>query len=694
MIRIKNLTVQYGERVIIDNQNISFENGKVTIIKGESGAGKSSLLNVIGLLKTSNKECKYYYQDKQIKSGNEKENAIFRLNHIGFIFQQGNLLNNLTALENVKLPIMMHNKDVKQAEELADKWLEFVGLENVKGSYPQDLSGGEEQRVCIARALVNDCDIILADEPTASLDAVNAENVLNLLKRLAHEMNKIVIIVSHDKKVLEYGDKIYEINNKQINEIYNNTKALKGMKKKNEDKKTILSFIKNYEKMRRQEKKISFILIAVSALIVAIASMSFEFSDAFVNNQKQFLNAISDRSLLVINDTMGLNATSDYDEALSFKEKEISTIKTIPNVESVYPYYEFTSYGIAKDIKEKSDIKIYQNGTLIVEKQYENEYMADGNEFKIVPIYPAEDISSYIKEGNKTADGVYISEKLANELGITQLNAHTMEISCYVPSKLYISSAMLNQQNNKEVSIDGCISKLVTIKTNIKGIINNSYTYDKTENNGMLIFMNYNDMDKIIDNNKGNMLVRDFKDFEEKELAPSMLVVFAANYDDVSSIEEKINQINTTVSTVNRASDIEVINTNLKSVKNMVISIAGCLVVIVTIMFGFIYYFRNRERKKEIGILKALGLDKNDVYKLMLYNLIKNTLITFVLSIVLSYILQNVIFAIMGIQLMKVTISSVLLAFFMSVVVIVASSMASIVKTGKIDVIDAIRYNK
>ncbi|NLK93846.1 MAG: ATP-binding cassette domain-containing protein [Clostridiales bacterium] len=162
MLKINNLTVRYN-RLILDNVDVNFTRGTLYVIRGASGSGKLSLLNILGLIQSNNKECTYYFDSKKLKS---------------------------------------------------ESLIEYVGLKQVENNYCTDLSGGEEQRVAIARALINDADIILADEPVASLDNENRENILNLFSKLAHELNKIVIIVSHDNFVGDQADVLYEIKNK------------------------------------------------------------------------------------------------------------------------------------------------------------------------------------------------------------------------------------------------------------------------------------------------------------------------------------------------------------------------------------------------------------------------------------------------------------------------------------------------
>lgn len=198
------------EITVFDNLSVSFDKGKFYAIVGESGAGKSTLLKCISLLCPIDAGL-ITINDIDISKLNDNELSEIRLNEIGMIFQDYNLLHYLTSLENVMLPLLMYkDKDISQCKQMASKILEYVGLEKRENHYPKELSGGEQQRVAIARALVNNPSIILADEPTGNLDKKNKMVILKLLRKIA-DNNKCVVVVTHDSDVLQFADKILSL---------------------------------------------------------------------------------------------------------------------------------------------------------------------------------------------------------------------------------------------------------------------------------------------------------------------------------------------------------------------------------------------------------------------------------------------------------------------------------------------------
>jgi len=217
VISLKNINKFYGETQILFDINLTFNKGSFNSIIGQSGSGKSTLLNLIGTLdKQSGGEI--LINNKNISKMNKNSLSKLRNEEIGFIFQFHYLLPEFTALENVLMPYKIKNKKVsKEALMRANELLELVGLEKVKNNLATKLSGGQMQRVAIARSLMNNPSIILADEPTGNLDSDSTEKIYELLREINYKFNTTFIIITHDKKVAEKADRIIEILDGKIN---------------------------------------------------------------------------------------------------------------------------------------------------------------------------------------------------------------------------------------------------------------------------------------------------------------------------------------------------------------------------------------------------------------------------------------------------------------------------------------------
>lgn len=218
-IEFKNISKSYVDgtenRKILDDINLSVKKGEFVAIVGPSGSGKSTFLSIAGAL-LSPDEGTVMIGDEKIDNKNKSQWTKLRRNKIGFIFQSHQLLPYLTVKEQLKLiQELSGNKDEKFIEEI----LENVDLKEKMDKYPNKLSGGEKQRVAIARAFMNHPDIILADEPTASLDKNRGYQVVEMIRREVKRQNKSAIMVTHDERVLDLVDKIYYLEDKKLKKL-------------------------------------------------------------------------------------------------------------------------------------------------------------------------------------------------------------------------------------------------------------------------------------------------------------------------------------------------------------------------------------------------------------------------------------------------------------------------------------------
>ena len=206
-IKIKNLTKKYEKNKsikVLNDISFTFETGKTYSIMGPSGSGKSTLLNLLSLIDNPTSGSIEISSNK-IKPNNKVENDLIRAKKIGIIYQDKNLLSDFTALENVYLPNLLISKEKQNSIELAKKLIKNVGMSTRINYFPNELSGGENQRIAIARALINNPDILLADEPTGSLDTDNAKLIFKILFNLKNK-NRIIIFATHNRYFANMAD--------------------------------------------------------------------------------------------------------------------------------------------------------------------------------------------------------------------------------------------------------------------------------------------------------------------------------------------------------------------------------------------------------------------------------------------------------------------------------------------------------
>lgn len=203
------------ELTVLRGVSLRVKQGSFVAIMGPSGSGKSTLLHIIGALDLPSKG-KAYINGRDISQMSEDELSQIRGQKIGFVFQQFNLLHNLTALENVALPMVFQGVNEKERKKRAEKLLTSLGLEKRLNHRPSELSGGERQRIAIARALANDPDIIVADEPTGNLDSTTGKKIMDILVDLHRNQKKTIIVVTHDPNIANYTEQTINIKDGSI----------------------------------------------------------------------------------------------------------------------------------------------------------------------------------------------------------------------------------------------------------------------------------------------------------------------------------------------------------------------------------------------------------------------------------------------------------------------------------------------
>ena len=209
MIEVKNLSKSFNNQLVLNNISIEIKKGEFISIVGASGAGKTTFLNILGTLEEYDKNPKtsILFNNLEITNMDDNKLSSFRNREIGFIFQFHQLLPELTARENILLPSMIGKRNEKESIENLMKLSSILEINHILNKKPEFISGGEKQRVAVARALINSPSILLADEPTGNLDSKNAEKIQKLFKKINKELNVTIVLVTHNKAFSKIADK-------------------------------------------------------------------------------------------------------------------------------------------------------------------------------------------------------------------------------------------------------------------------------------------------------------------------------------------------------------------------------------------------------------------------------------------------------------------------------------------------------
>ncbi|MFT8340672.1 MAG: ATP-binding cassette domain-containing protein [Clostridium beijerinckii] len=552
---------------VLNDINLSFNAGELVSIIGESGSGKSTLMNLIGGL-DSDFLGELLVNEKDIKKLRRKELDKYRKNEVGFIFQSFNLIGHLSVLDNVTIAMTLSNVRKKERLKRAKEILRDLGLENHINKKPSQLSGGQKQRVAIARALINNPKIIIADEPTGSLDSKTTIQVLEIMKDIAKK-GKLVIMVTHSERVASASSRIIKISD---GEIIDDNKVIELDNEVN---------IEKQDNIRKQKQNLSLISSAKLALVNmkeklprnilvsvggSIGIMSIILMLSLGNGVKSYFNKTMNNYVnpLVIevnmpseeNEDINLDVTTvqkpDVNSTKPFEESDIDTLSKIENVSSVERGYSIISLG--------ANSLVYNNKT---------------NNLMNVSTISSNITASNVETGTLPKDGeVLINKALSDNLGKDIIGQK-------VNLRILANQKILNR--------DFIVSGVYTTTSG-----------DLTANMKSA-FLNYADLEKLYSDNG-------------YKLKPNVVYVNTTNSKYTPQIKQKVNELGYSQSSQEQMASM--FNQMIDILTYVLSGIAAISLIVSAIMIIVVMYISVVERTKEIGIIKAIGARAKDIRRI------------------------------------------------------------------------------
>ncbi|VSH57651.1 antimicrobial peptide ABC transporter ATPase [Streptococcus pneumoniae] len=693
MFEIRNLSLSFAGRRLLEPTDLIFERGKVYTIYGKSGVGKSSLLNKIGLLSATDPSVSYFFDGKEIDIENKKSVSVFIAEEVAFVFQGRNLINDLTVFENLRLALNFYDLSPDEIESKIDTVLADLQISSLKHAYPEDLSGGEEQRVAIARALVTGKTLILADEPTSSLDKENREKVSALLIDLAHKYHKIVLIVSHDEAMIAIGDvQLHFKDHKLVGNclILNSDEGIKDSKKWSS---CLSSSHTKLSVLKHRRPFLPRLLAFFISLVVAIAVTSINFQSLFADKYHQLVNNSLENGFLVINDSLHLQTTKVLDDFLSFDKEEITSISTSQNIQTVNPYIEFLSLGMTFDnSKDYSQLQKNLQPTLTIDGQTRSLT----RNFSIQPLYQTNTTQRQIEYFDRSNEkGIYLSEQFISDEKLPNIvSGTTVTLTFYIPISLYESSI---EKEGNILKGDGDLFVKVDKTYPVLGIVKKSYPFEYSPY-GNTLFMNIAEMEELQNEaiQQHPMTKMALDGFPLKSWMPSAIHVLLKDSGAIPEELSRIRAISSQITILSSYENYEEFNKGLTYIRQFLMLLSLVLLILVIAVLSFVFFLLNRPRRFEVGILKSLGYSTQNIVWLFLKELIGYGK---TISILASCLL--VILSILAMQVLKLEISDVFKFYLtsvftligLSVSVLIISGLLPIYTTCRQTVVDTIRKN-
>ncbi|HGP8874174.1 TPA: ATP-binding cassette domain-containing protein [Streptococcus pneumoniae] len=693
MFEIRNLSLSFAGRRLLEPTDLIFERGKVYTIYGKSGVGKSSLLNKIGLLSATDPSVSYFFDGKEIDIENKKSVSVFIAEEVAFVFQGRNLINDLTVFENLRLALNFYDLSPDEIESKIDTVLADLQISSLKHAYPEDLSGGEEQRVAIARALVTGKTLILADEPTSSLDKENREKISALLIDLAHKYHKIVLIVSHDEAMIAIGDVQLHFKDHKLVEnclILNSDEGIKDSKKWSS---CLSSSHTKLSVLKHRRPFLPRLLAFFISLVVAIAVTSINFQSLFADKYHQLVNNSLENGFLVINDSLHLQTTKVLDDFLSFDKEEITSISTSQNIQTVNPYIEFLSLGMTFDnSKDYSQLQKNFQPTLTIDGQTRSLT----RNFSIQPLYQTNTTQRQIEYFDRSNEkGIYLSEQFISDEKLPNIvSGTTVTLTFYIPISLYESSI---EKEGNILKGDGGLFVKVDKTYPVLGIVKKSYPFEYSPY-GNTLFMNIAEMEELQNEaiQQHPMTKMALDGFPLKSWMPSAIHVLLKDSGAIPEELSRIRAISSQITILSSYENYEEFNKGLTYIRQFLMLLSLVLLILVIAVLSFVFFLLNRPRRFEVGILKSLGYSTQNIVWLFLKELIGYGK---TISILASCLL--VILSILAMQVLKLEISDVFKFYLtsvftligLSVSVLIISGLLPIYTTCRQTVVDTIRKN-
>ncbi len=664
MIELKNICKSYNSSGLyqsaLKNINIKLSSKGLVSIVGKSGSGKTTLLNIIGSLD----KCDFgevIIDNKNIRDFTDSELDSYRNNYVGFIFQNYNLLDHMSVLDNIRLKLVISGKDVYEANSISEDALKKVGLYKYKDKLPSNLSGGERQRVAIARAIVNDSKIILCDEPTGALDQKTGTEILNLLKELSKD--RLVIMVSHNEELAKkYSNRIITMRDGEIvsdtnNKVDEEDESFNSFKTKL-DVKTIFKLALENLKLKRKRN----ILLSLTASIGIIGiSIILSISNGFNDSLDEYEQYISNKIPIVI---------SPYKkERYSSKYNNSNIININKNINNNYLNNSFVSY--LNNIKEYTySTKYNYLIDLNIIGHSDNYFEVSNDIFKSMPSN-----NNIINENYDLLEGRIPSKYNELLLEVTSDNTFSHDISKTLNIKendtlesiigkelkivfnnelyskndeeYYINSInkdLYENNNNLTLKVVGIIkvkkSKMeeITSSNNIyymSSLID--YIVSKNKNSEIVKYQKSKDYNLITKENLNDKTKNELLCYLGNNKCTSSVMIYPKSSKSKDKVIKLLNKYNSNYET-NKVSIID----ESKSLYDMSLKIINTITIILvffssislfvsSIMIGIITYISVLERKKEIGILRSMGVSKKNLSYIFL---MENIILGFVSGII------------------------------------------------------------
>ena len=640
MIEIKNLNISFGDKVILNNASFHTFPGVLTIIKGKSGSGKSTFLKTFQFAY----ECEYIYEGQRIDEQDQDSRQQFIYDHMVNVPQIPLFIEGMTIEEHIK-------QLVKLGYQRNDIYEEKFGIASLKKKYPRNLSGGEKTRVAICLAIMSQPEILILDEPTASLDASYALEMIKYLKEYAEE-GHYVIVATHDQRMIEEADVLYKVDQTLI------------LEKENKRETSLISQISHNHKLftlRFSHRTFRIVMNILVAFTMIICAYSYNVYGHYNASYEQKINTIASRDLTVYKEKMSNDYYSYNGSEFPMTQSDYKKIKSVKNIKSVKWRYE----------KEYNDVMIlgldtetqlkYQEAKLTGKKCNQTINLVS------MQVYEGEDDYTNLTVKHNDNKGVYISNQLLSnqDISVDSINMDDLKLKFYLPIPMYDASGItqtgIDLEGSEYVDVNTVLVDLVEVELPVRGILKEGTEISSNSYNGTgSIYVPRSVVNQYRKKHRATQSKvlygvpgeegMDYTYYEgslpstytmsdvdqvvvETPWKPGAYTVRVDSLKNIDKVTQELEKLGFNVEGV--FVDNSAINKLLSNNKQVLIQF---MIIVFVLLYGFYFYLKYlilKEEKQTRDFLYNLGFTTKRISKSFSLTYIKNSLILAVLGIVL-----------------------------------------------------------
>ncbi|MFV0381089.1 MAG: ATP-binding cassette domain-containing protein [Breznakia sp.] len=622
MIDIKNITVKFQE-TILDSVHLQIKDASICVLTGVSGSGKSTLLYYIGLI-ANDTAYDYVFDEEPVDLTNNFMLSNLRKAAIGYIFQDNSLLPDLTIEENILFSSYLAHQCPESNENL-ESILEFVNIPLDKRKlYPSQLSGGEQQRVAIACALIKKPKIIIADEPTSALDEENTTHILQLFQKIVQEFQTKIVIASHDAKIVDIGDTVYKIENKKLILLNSEhpTPSTNSEKLSNLLKKPIklpLSFIAHYiANTDKKTKLLRSFMMFFCAFAIALSTFLSGLGESVINSQEQLANSLSDKEVYIVNRNTLQDQGFSNEGIIPIESNDIKLINKSNEIKNLYPMLQFLSRGTG--IKKE-----YKNGSIsILENNHPKQIIGEESDtsFSVLPYYNFQNLKKHADVINKKAkNGAYISYDLAQALQLDKKSKPVhLFIKTGVPTKKESVQGSISPDKSDDViqeQFDIPLLEEATFEIPVKGILSSTVENKYNDNGSLCVYMPLDEMNKIQQQVIKSSTFNPQQSDSISDYTPSSYIVELKSFTLIDSFSNKVKQINPNIEVISQPKNIVMLSENMKHLHNVSKTLSISIFIIILLLMTIAASIHMHKRKKEFALLRTNGFSEFEIKKML-----------------------------------------------------------------------------